>query len=149
MLPQVNTQHAAAKAASAAAVRAGLHRLHMTTTDTAAADIKQLKASAIKAELDTLGVSYSDCFEKGELVQRLVDARAGGASSTKAAAAAAPDVRSEPQQQPQAEAPQAQQRPPSPAADPAMAEIKAMRTSAIKQELMERGVGYSDLVSSL
>lgn len=36
-----------------------------------------MSAVSIRSELDSLGVSYSDCFEKVDLVKRLSDARSG------------------------------------------------------------------------
>jgi STI1 domain len=37
-----------------------------------------MRISEIKAELDLRGVGYADCFDKGSLVQKLLDARAAG-----------------------------------------------------------------------
>jgi hypothetical protein len=60
---------------------------HAAETEAATLSIKELKA-----ELDELQVGYADCFEKSELVKRLLGARkggqgaaAGGTSATKAA----------------------------------------------------------------
>ncbi len=37
-----------------------------------------MRVAEIKSELDLRGVSYSDCFDKESLAQRLVEARASG-----------------------------------------------------------------------
>jgi len=45
-------------------------------------EVASMRVKQIKNELDTLGVQYADAFEKEDLVQRLIDARSGGAQSS-------------------------------------------------------------------
>ena len=109
-------------------------------------DIGAMRASAIKQELDKLGIKYDDCFEKSDLVSRLRQARsANPAGSTSASTASAQQSAQSSSQPP----PSSSTYSSSPTTSKASSEkhgIDAMRISEIKQELDSRGVGYSDLV---
>jgi len=45
-------------------------------------DTSKMSAASIRSELDSIGVSYSDCFEKSDLDKRLREARAGSLDPT-------------------------------------------------------------------
>jgi hypothetical protein len=55
-----------------------------------AADVQSLSIGRLKAELNELGVSHSDCVERSELVARLITARAQRTAAPPAAAPTAP-----------------------------------------------------------
>lgn len=56
--------------------------MSLTAYDQLVLSVRALTPSEIKQELNTRGISHSDCFEKEELVMRLVEARLQIAAET-------------------------------------------------------------------
>ncbi|CAN0344020.1 unnamed protein product, partial [Ectocarpus sp. 13 AM-2016] len=106
-----------------------------------------ITAGQIKAELDVLGVSYVGLLEKSEFVMKLAEAReAGGEKSSGTADTAAADAADAAAAAAAAAAPAAANDLPTHSHALARAlQVFAMRVSAMKKELDERGVGYRGL----
>lgn len=123
-----------------------VHRLPTTrlfaaadTTD----DISSMRVKEIQSALKEMGVSYTDCFDKESLAQRLKEAREGKATSSPAEATPATTPESEPDSSPSSS--------PSPSPvefdrDAVLEELRGMRVKALRTECASRNIRWGNMI---
>lgn len=128
-------------------------RLFAAAADTTD-DISSMRVKEIQSALQEMGVSYTDCFDKESLAQRLTEAREGKATPSPVAEATTtttttvttpePDSSSSPS--PAAASPAA-----APAAsefdrDAVLEELRGMRVKALRTECASRNIRWGNMI---